>query len=72
MANELNPEAVACADMVMIRASAFPDLPVRNLIRAAIRAYLAADALPIEEGVMVAQIASQALTDEADAFHRGN
>lgn len=69
---ELNPEGVACADMVMIRASAFPDVPMRNLIRAAIRAYVTADALPFGEGVMVAQIASQALTDEADAFHREN
>lgn len=70
MDNDLNPEAVACADMAMIQSSAFPDIPLRHAVRAAIRAYLLADSLPIGAEVPVGSIAMQALTDEAAAFHQ--
>lgn len=71
MSNNLNPGAVACADMVAITSTGFPDIPLRNVIRASIRAYLAADAIPAGEPVAVAQIAERAIRDEANAHING-
>lgn len=70
MIQDLNPDAVAAADMVAITSSGF-DIPLRHVIRAAIRAYLAADALPEGQGVPVGEIAALAVRDEAQAFLHG-
>lgn len=61
---DLNPDALAAADMVMILSSGMPDLSLHHTIRMVIRAYLVADKL--EDGVPVMEIAQQAMRDEAE------
>lgn len=62
---DLNPDALAAADMVMILSSGVSDLSLHHVIRMVIRAYLAADKL--EGGVSVMEIAQQVMRDEAEA-----
>lgn len=60
---ELDQNALAVADMVMILSSSYPDLPLHALIRMVIRGYLSA--VDLDE-VSVMELARKAMQDQAD------
>lgn len=59
---ELDQNALAVADMVMILSSGHPDISLHTLVRMVICGYLAADGL---DEVPVMALAQQAMQDQA-------